>query len=548
MSLNVALEVILGITPVPGLSAAFTLLKFIVSSVEGLQACKKQLGVLAHTLGQLLATLQTEFTSGKLIASSCVTPLTELLSLLEDVHRFVRTEQDRGFLKALLNRESVVIAIEAFYRRIGAAVNKFKITALLNINHMLRHNESARREDMDALNTRFSALESSQTELRRALEINQSNILAMMVSIERRMDQHNQNDAERGFYSHTLHYLRSTSGKMINLEDWMISAFDVDYGSEIGAGGFGTVFQGTWNRTQVAIKVVHNASGVCANAALLRKEIDIWMTLRHPNILQFLGANTMDDRPFVVMPLLPYNAHDFLLARPSFDPLYILRDISLGLEYLHVRKICHGDLKAINVLVEEYGRALLCDFGLTRIKADITSRTRTMGDNVVSGSRNWMAPELLSGSLPRAPSDVYAFGMTLYELYTGEIPMSTIPYSDFIELIFKFGVRPQRPEEDEFPRLSDGIWDLAERCWDKDPKARPSATQIHDTLQLLMTDLPKTIPVNSLLPSTNSTLVPLPWTQPSLRSRSYPSKSDKAGSCQHPQVQRRSQLQLPRAP
>ncbi|KAJ6618043.1 hypothetical protein B0H10DRAFT_1276144 [Mycena sp. CBHHK59/15] len=259
MSLDVALDVILGITPVPGLSAAFTLLKFIISAVEELQACRKQLGVLAQTLGQLLATLQTEFQSGRLIVSSCVRPLTELKNLLEDVHRFVRTEQDRGFLKALLNRESVVTSIEAFYRRIGAAVNNFQITALLNINHMLRHNESARCEDMDALNMRFSALEISQTELRRALEINQNNILAMMVSIERRLDRHNRNDTEHGFYSHALHYLRSTSGKMIKLEDWMISAFDVDYGPEIGAGGFGTVFQGTSNRTEVAIKVVHNA-------------------------------------------------------------------------------------------------------------------------------------------------------------------------------------------------------------------------------------------------------------------------------------------------
>jgi serine/threonine protein kinase len=70
----------------------------------------------------------------------------------------------------------------------------------------------------------------------------------------------------------------------------------------------------------------------------------------------------------------------------------------------------------INILVEECGRALLCDFGLSRIKADITSRTRAQGDTVVSGSRNWMAPELLSGSLARAPSDVYAFGMTIYEV------------------------------------------------------------------------------------------------------------------------------------
>lgn len=68
------------------------------------------------------------------------------------------------------------------------------------------------------------------------------------------------------------------------------------------------------------------------------------------------------------------------------------------------------------MLVEENGRALLCDFGLARINADIISRTRMAGDTAVSGSRNWMAPELLSGSLPRPPSDVYAFGMTLYEV------------------------------------------------------------------------------------------------------------------------------------
>ncbi|KAJ7743888.1 hypothetical protein B0H14DRAFT_2987110 [Mycena olivaceomarginata] len=306
MSLDVALDVILGLTPVPGLSSAFTLFKFIVSCVEKLEANQLQLGALANAIGQLLATLHTEFQSSRLIASSCVQPLSDLGSLLDDVHRFVRIEQDRSFLKSLLNRESNVVSIETFYHRIGVMVNSFQISALLNTQHMLIHNESARREDMDALNARFSTLERNQTELRRALDVNQSNILAMMVSIERRLDRHHGNNAEHGFYSHTLQYLRSTSGQQVKLEDWMISSFDVDYGPEIGAGGFGTVFKGTWNRTEVAIKLVHNHSGVSASATLLRKEIDIWMTLRHPNILQFLGANTMDDRPFVVMPLLPY--------------------------------------------------------------------------------------------------------------------------------------------------------------------------------------------------------------------------------------------------
>ncbi|KAJ7790654.1 kinase-like domain-containing protein, partial [Mycena leptocephala] len=138
----------------------------------------------------------------------------------------------------------------------------------------------------------------------------------------------------------------------------------------------------------------------------------------HPNVVQFLGANTLDDKPFIVMPYVQHDAKDFLRTRSTFDPLYILRDISLGLGYLHSRNICHGDLKAINVLVENSGRALLCDFGLARLKADAASRTVTtiVEAPQIQGSRNWMAPELLNGSRIRLPSDVYAFSMTLYEV------------------------------------------------------------------------------------------------------------------------------------
>ena len=149
---------------------------------------------------------------------------------------------------------------------------------------------------------------------------------------------------------------------------------------------------------EVAIKVLQNVAGVpasivvgqthiCNNCPhllhlqLLRKEIDVgvtaallvkwlnlasqlWLTLRHPNVLQFLGANTLDDTPFVVMPYIPYNARQFLEQQPTFDPVYIvsqyqiksdvknnghqLRDLALALQYLHSRKICHGDLKGVS--------------------------------------------------------------------------------------------------------------------------------------------------------------------------------------------------------
>ncbi|KAJ7907055.1 kinase-like protein, partial [Mycena leptocephala] len=204
----------------------------------------------------------------------------------------------------------------------------------------------------------------------------------------------------------------------------------------------------------------------------------LWVTLRHPNILQFLGANTLDDSPFVVMPYIPYNARQFLDQYPTFDPVYILRDVPLALQYLHSRKICHGDLKGVNILVEPSGRALLCDFGLSRIKADATSRTAHTVNTIIAGSRNWMAPELLAGSSPKMPSDIYAFGMTLFELYSDETPLFNIAHTDFFELVFWLGVRPDRPEIEDVPKLTDSLWALAEKCWLQDAKARPTAGQI----------------------------------------------------------------------
>jgi len=70
----------------------------------------------------------------------------------------------------------------------------------------------------------------------------------------------------------------------------------------------------------------------------------------------------------------------------------------------------------LNVLIDNGGNAVLCDFGFSRVKADIMSHSKTTNRGEIAGSRNWMVPELLSGSLPKKPSDIYAVGMTIYEV------------------------------------------------------------------------------------------------------------------------------------
>ncbi|KAJ7208855.1 kinase-like domain-containing protein, partial [Mycena pura] len=485
-----------GVIPIPGLSLIFRLFGFIVTDIPHIRESRKQVKQLAANVAQMLQALNTQLANEQLLEATWAQPLADLESLLKDIKLFTEKEQKKSFFKSLLSRENRHGTIDDFYRRIGMLVNAFQITSQLNVQTMLKQNETAHVEDAEYLTAHLNGLERNQLELRQALDVNANNVLAMMVAMERRLESQppvawQAQIPEQKFFARALEYLSSVTSKRVEVEDWMIPTFEVDYNEEIGSGGFGTVYRGTWNRTEVAIKVMHKFGGVKTDLSLLRREIDVWLNLRHPNILQFLGANTLDDTPFIVMPCMPYNARQFIQCHKDVDPVYILRDISLGLEYLHSRnsKICHGDLKAINVLIDDRGRAQLCDFGLARVKADITSRTAAqVGNSVTSGSRNWMAPELLVGARVTPSSDMFAFGMTLYELYTDETPFASVAFNDFIEVVVRMDVRPERPDGADAARLTDAVWGLAQRCWTKTPSERPTAREAHDIVQRLIED------------------------------------------------------------
>lgn len=203
-------------------------------------------------------------------------------------------------------------------------------------------------------------------------------------------------------------------------------------------------------------------------------------------ILEFLGANVLDNKPFIVTPLMVNsNARIYIHQNPDCDRLTILHHVSMGLVYLHSQNVVHGDLKARNVLIDDSGSALLCDFGLASVKADVTSRTTVIdtSDTAVAGSRQWMAPERLTGESLRKPCDIYAFGMTAYEIYANEVPLGYITSpGEHFELVVRQYVRPQRPDVDAAPQLTDEVWQLVERCWTPDSRRRPISDAICDII------------------------------------------------------------------
>ena len=160
--------------------------------------------------------------------------------------------------------------------------------------------------------------------------------------------------------------------------------------------------------------------------ATFKREIKLMVRLRHPNIVTMLGS-TRETKPLIVMEYMPRGTLHDLLASPTFAVppglLYSMaRNVVAGLRYLHAGGVLHRDLKAGNVLVTESFEAKIGDFGLSGTKSSVYDGG---GSHGVVGTPFWMAPELLDGQPHSEMSDVYAFGMLLYEMWS-----RTTPYSD----------------------------------------------------------------------------------------------------------------------
>jgi serine/threonine protein kinase len=191
--------------------------------------------------------------------------------------------------------------------------------------------------------------------------------------------------------------------------------------------------------------------------------------LRHPCITTVMGAVLGDsdmEEPMLVMELMQLGSLRDLLNNDTLvlegDIVQtILRDVVQGMRFLHAASppIVHGDLKAANVLVDESFRAKVSDFGLNQ-KLGSDGR----------GSRYWMAPEVIAGGKPSTASDVYAFGITLYEMFSRRTPYEGRSPGAVLDLVKAAGgLRPEIPEA--CPPLVEA---MMIECWQHDPALRPS--------------------------------------------------------------------------
>uniref|UniRef100_A0A3Q2Y9C5 mitogen-activated protein kinase kinase kinase n=1 Tax=Hippocampus comes TaxID=109280 RepID=A0A3Q2Y9C5_HIPCM len=254
----------------------------------------------------------------------------------------------------------------------------------------------------------------------------------------------------------------------------------------IGVGGFGKVFRAVWRGAEVAVKAARQDPDEDEEQTLasVRQEAKLFAMLEHANVMALLGVCLSLPNLCLVMEYARGGALNRVLAGKRVPPCALVDwavQVARGMRYLHdqaIVTIIHRDLKSSNVLILERlekddlsNKTLkITDFGLARE----WQRTTKMS---AAGTYAWMAPEVIRSSTFSKGSDVWSYGVLLWELLTGEVPFRGID-----GLAVAYGVAMNKlalpipstcPEP--FARLMEG-------CWSSDPHSRPPFANILDRL------------------------------------------------------------------
>ncbi|KAM6195538.1 tyrosine-protein kinase Fes/Fps [Sarcoramphus papa] len=308
---------------------------------------------------------------------------------------------------------------------------------------------------------------------------------------------------------------RIVLARAVPKDKWVLNHEDVLLGERIGRGNFGEVFSGRLraDNTPVAVKSCRETLPPELKAKFLQ-EARILKQYNHPNIVRLIGVCTQKQPIYIVMelvqgerprPAAPTLAGQLVHAcasspgqpptssailRAGGDFLSFLRNegphlrvkelikmtenAAAGMEYLESKHCIHRDLAARNCLVTEKNTLKISDFGMSREEEDgIYAATGGMKQIPVK----WTAPEALNYGRYSSESDVWSFGILLWEAFSlGAVPYANLSNQQTREAVEQ-GVRLDPPEQ-----CPEEVYRLMQRCWEYDPRKRPSFSTIHQDL------------------------------------------------------------------
>jgi len=250
---------------------------------------------------------------------------------------------------------------------------------------------------------------------------------------------------------------------------------------ELGRGAFARVYlaEDTLIRRHVALKLVDaRAEATEDEQGRVLREARVLGQLNHPNIVTLLRVHPPHELGFWAFEFeyveggslaqrLDAGAEFAADALPS-----LARNLADALAAAHAAGVIHGDVKAGNVLLTRDGQAKLADFGLARLALEGSLDTRS-GDGI-AGTPHYMAPEVILGDAPAAPADVWSLGVLLYRLLEERLPFTGATLESLFYAI------QARPAVLRHTVRAPWLAPLVERCLNRDPAARPSASELAD--------------------------------------------------------------------
>lgn len=198
--------------------------------------------------------------------------------------------------------------------------------------------------------------------------------------------------------------------------------------ARIGHGGMAEVYEAVdiFYRTKVALKMIRDdVMKDPINLARFENEALIASSLEHPNIVKVLSQGDYDGRPFIANEYVSgqclSEVLDFRSTLPITEALDVMLQLTQALSYAHNHDIVHRDVKPENIFVMSDGSIKLADFGI----AQAGQFNANTNDKEVVGSVLYLAPEIIMGKPASPQSDIYAAGVTFFELLTGHVPFES---------------------------------------------------------------------------------------------------------------------------
>ncbi|CAD8062246.1 unnamed protein product [Paramecium sonneborni] len=327
--------------------------------------------------------------------------------------------------------------------------------------------------NIDNINGSESSDESSLSSIENYQQIHLSKEEAFFKSVK----QGSNNVQEKNLQQKHQEKLMSLLKDLEINEKLLINFQEIKQCQKIGEGNYGIVFKGNWLGQDVAIKSYCQKEDQSKNRQTMSdflKEVQVISNLRHPNIVLYMGVCIKRHNFHLITEFMENGSlHDHIHKKKTknLNFVHIIEDIALGMNNLHGRGIMHCDLKSSNVLIDSSWNVKLCDFGLSRIK---TKKTKSM-----IGTSYQMAPEIMRGEPYTEKSDIFSFGMILWEIMTGKIPYENLSITQIIETVGWGHNLVQIPKQSNPPILAI----LAEDCLQREPSKRPNFARIVERIQ-----------------------------------------------------------------